>query len=315
MARSLEDIGGNLIDGFTTGPTLLFPVIRRQVNRFRAPVSIATAGPATYSVEQLKAGIINRDPNGSSRTDTTPTAALIIGTFNLNFNDDTIQVLLRNTSDAAETITLAGGTGVTIGGAAVIAAGESRTLTFVRTSSTAVLCTIGAVGSFSGTFTGNLSVTGDITASGSLNGATLAVSGASALTSLSVSGASALVDVTTTGLEKTAPSATPTNLTTNTDLTYTAAQLAVGIITRDPNGGARTDTTDTAANLITGLALSANYQERYCTIVNTADAAETITLAGGVGVTLKGTITIAQNQATRLAFFRTGAAAVCVREV
>ena len=167
-----------------------------------------------------------------------------------------------------------------------------------------MLCTIGAVGSFSGTFTGNLSVTGNITASGSLNGATLAVSGASAL-----------VDVTTTGLEKTAPSATPTNLTTNTDLTYTAAQLAVGIITRDPNGGARTDTTDIAANLITGLGLSANYQERYCTIVNTADAAETITLAGGTGVTLKGTITIAQNQATRLAFFRTGAAAVCVREV
>jgi hypothetical protein len=304
MARSLEDIGGNLIDGFATGPTLLFPVIRRQVNRFRAPVSIATVGPATYSVAQLEAGIINRDPNGSSRTDTTPTAALIIGTFNLNFNDDTIQVLLRNTSDAAETITLAGGTGVTIGGAAVIAAGESRTLTFVRTSSTAVLCTIGAVGSFSGTFTGNLSVTGNITASGSLNGATLAVSGASAL-----------VDVTTTGLEKTAPSATPTNLTTNTDLTYTAAQLAVGIITRDPNGGARTDTTDIAANLITGLGLSADYQERYCTIVNTADAAETITLAGGTGVTLKGAITIAQNQATRLAFFRTGAAAVCVREV
>jgi hypothetical protein len=120
---------------------------------------------------------------------------------------------------------------------------------------------------------------------------------------------------TLTGLAKAAPAATPANITTAGAGTYTAANLAVGIITRDPTGSSRTDTTDTAANLITGLALSADYQERYCYVVNTADAAETITLAGGVGVTLKGTITIAQGQATYLAIFRTGAAAVCIREV
>lgn len=302
--RSLSETGGNLINGFGTGLTTVFPLKRRRIDNFNAPATISTAGPATYTVAQFSTGILLRDPNGSSRTDTTPTAALIIGAFALDYDDDTVQILLRNTSDAAETITLQGGVGVTIAGAATIAAGESRTLTLVRTSSTAVLCTVGAVGSFSGAFTGNLSVTGNITASGSLNGATLAVSGASSL-----------VDVTTTGLEKTAPSATPSNETTAGPATYLAAALAVGILTRDPNGNSRTDTTDTAANLITGLSLSADYQERYCTIVNTADAAETITLAGGVGVTLKGTITIAQNQATRLAFFRTGAGAVCVREV
>jgi hypothetical protein len=97
--------------------------------------------------------------------------------------------------------------------------------------------------------------------------------------------------------------------------TYTGALLAAGTILRDPSGAARTDTTDTAASLITALGLDANYKEATALIVNTADAAETITLAGGTGVTLKGAITVEQNTAVRLAILRTGAAAVTVRQV
>lgn len=121
--------------------------------------------------------------------------------------------------------------------------------------------------------------------------------------------------VTFTGLRKVAPSATPANITTAGAGTYTAANLAVGVITRNPSGAARTDTTDTAANLISTLGLTANYQERECLIVNTATAAETITLAGGTNVTLKGTITIEQNTAVRIAILRTGAAAVTIRQI
>lgn len=112
---------------------------------------------------------------------------------------------------------------------------------------------------------------------------------------------------------KFAPSATATNITTAGAGTLTAAALDNGLITRDPNGGDRTDTTDTAANIIAGLDLDANYEERFCVIHNTADAAETITLAGGVGVTLQSAITIAQGSAVKLGIMRTGAAAVVIR--
>ncbi|MET0263236.1 MAG: hypothetical protein ABW223_10090, partial [Rariglobus sp.] len=68
--------------------------------------------------------------------------------------------------------------------------------------------------------------------------------------------------------------------------TYTGALLAGGVILRDPAGASRTDTTATAAQIIASLGLSQNYQEKSVLVVNTADAAETITLAGGTGVTL-----------------------------
>lgn len=108
---------------------------------------------------------------------------------------------------------------------------------------------------------------------------------------------------------------TAANITTAGAGTYTAANLATGVITRDPAGAGRTDTTDTAANLISGLGLTANYQERECLIVNTADANETITLAGGTSVTLKGTITVEQNTAIRIAILRTSGTTVTVRQV
>lgn len=69
--------------------------------------------------------------------------------------------------------------------------------------------------------------------------------------------------------------------------TYTATMLFSGLILRDPNGAGRTDTTDTAANIIAGTpGLSADGDSFLCMVVNTADAAETITLAGGTGVTI-----------------------------
>ena len=92
--------------------------------------------------------------------------------------------------------------------------------------------------------------------------------------------------------------ATKRTVTTNTtasNQTYTAAQIAGGIMLRDPNGSARTDTTDTAANILAQF-LGAKVGSSFMFFVrNNADAAETITVAGGSGVTLSGTGTIAQN--------------------
>jgi hypothetical protein len=114
-----------------------------------------------------------------------------------------------------------------------------------------------------------------------------------------------------------APAAAATNVTTAADVTFTAAQLKTGFITRDPAGGARADLVDTAANLIAaaGLNLAANGQAAQCLIQNTADAAETITLTANTGVTLKGTITIEQDCAIRIEIVRTSATTVCVRQV
>ena len=79
------------------------------------------------------------------------------------------------------------------------------------------------------------------------------------------------------------------------DLTLTAAMLLGGLILRDPNGGARTDTTDTAALIVAAFPNAVVGSSFNVTIRNTADAAETITVAGGAGVTTSGTMTIAQN--------------------
>lgn len=106
---------------------------------------------------------------------------------------------------------------------------------------------------------------------------------------------------------------TVTNLTTAGDLTYTAAQIAGGIITRDPNGGARTDTTDTAAAIIAALDLDTDGDCFEAYIINTADAAEAITLAGGTGVTFANVgQTIAQNESCKLIIRRTSSTTVTI---
>ncbi len=82
--------------------------------------------------------------------------------------------------------------------------------------------------------------------------------------------------------------------------TYTAANLIGGLILRDPNGDNRADVTPTAAQIVAGFAGGIVGSSFEFTIRNTANAAETITLtAGDGGVTLSGTMTIAQNNSKR----------------
>lgn len=110
-----------------------------------------------------------------------------------------------------------------------------------------------------------------------------------------------------------AVAANATTLATAGAGTLLAAAILTGLILRDPAGANRTDTTDTATNLVAALPLDANYKEFHFTIVNTADAAETITLAGGSGVTLQTAITIAQNSAVKLTLIRISATALVLQ--
>ena len=93
-----------------------------------------------------------------------------------------------------------------------------------------------------------------------------------------------------------------------TNQTLTAAQLLGGIIEHAPTGAA-TDTTDTATNLDAAYA-AATKDTFVTTLINTSAGANAITLAGGSGVTLKGSATtVGQNKTATLTFRRTGAGA------
>lgn len=67
--------------------------------------------------------------------------------------------------------------------------------------------------------------------------------------------------------------------------TYTAANILTGTIVRDPAGGDRTDTLDTAANIVAAIPGATVGDIIDFKLVNGADAAETITVDAGAGGT------------------------------
>jgi hypothetical protein len=90
-----------------------------------------------------------------------------------------------------------------------------------------------------------------------------------------------------------------TTVTTAGAVTHTASAVVGGLILRDPNGAGRSDLFPTAANIYQALGASPKYigQSFDVHIRNTADANETITMTTNTGLTLSGTMTIAQNNA------------------
>lgn len=144
----------NTIEGNTWYALNAYPI--RQSGTWSATNLIrsndyGTGGVSTYTTAGDRAPIAYgdirlpvhlRDPNGAARTDTTDTAANINARV-LFYDGMTHEITYLNTGESAETITIAGGTGVTIfnseGAAdAVIPAGSGAKLLFLRTSSTTV---------------------------------------------------------------------------------------------------------------------------------------------------------------------------------
>jgi hypothetical protein len=93
------------------------------------------------------------------------------------------------------------------------------------------------------------------------------------------------------------PTTIVTNLTTAGNLTWTVGQVLGGIITRDTNGGARTDTLPTAALLVAGIPGVTVGSTFDFTVYNTAGGANTLTVAVGTGGTgqAANTLTVAQS--------------------
>lgn len=107
---------------------------------------------------------------------------------------------------------------------------------------------------------------------------------------------------------------TPSAITTAGAVTYTADQIYGGIILRDPNGAGRTDILPTAALLVSFMQEEQIGDTLFCTIINTADAAETITIQAGSGGAFDAaqpaaSKAIAQNTSKQLIIRITGIAA------
>jgi hypothetical protein len=100
--------------------------------------------PATFTAGML-GGMLLRDPAGSARTDTTATASEILAAVGNAQTGQSFLFIVRNTADANEVITVAGGTGVTISGTATIAQNATKIFVAVVTSSTTI--TVYSVGS------------------------------------------------------------------------------------------------------------------------------------------------------------------------
>ena len=107
------------------------------------------------------------------------------------------------------------------------------------------------------------------------------------------------------------PGTVPVNATvlnTAGNQTYSVSAYVGGYIARDPNGAPVTDVTPTGIQLAVAnptLPVGGYFDT---TIKNTASGAETITLNGGVGVTLIGAIAIAQNETAVLRTIKTSSA-------
>lgn len=98
-------------------------------------------------------------------------------------------------------------------------------------------------------------------------------------------------------IEAFAKKGTVTTISTAAAVTYTAGQVIGGLILRNTNGLGRADLMPTAAALyaLLGSPVKVTDLSFDFTIRNTAGAAETITLTTNTGLTLSGTMTIAQS--------------------
>lgn len=101
--------------------------------------TLTTAGALTYTPGQVLGGMILRDPNGSARTDTLPTAALLAAAIPGATIGTTFDFFLRNDADASETITIAAGTGgTTTGGGTMTVAQNNAKFFRIRFTAVAV---------------------------------------------------------------------------------------------------------------------------------------------------------------------------------
>ena len=119
----------------TQGTGVVLPTVGPIVN-IATVTTDSTAGALTYTAAMLKGGTILRDPNGAGRSDVTPTAALLVAALPSCVVGTAFEFTIRNTADAAETITVTAGTGATLSGTMTIAQSNTKRFLVVLTNVT-----------------------------------------------------------------------------------------------------------------------------------------------------------------------------------
>jgi len=113
----------------------------------KATVTTKTnASAQTYTASEILGGLILRDPNGGARADKVPTAANLIAAIPDPEVGDSFDFTIRNTADAAETITLTANTAMTMSGTMTIAQNNSKTFRVVITGVTSPAATVYSLG-------------------------------------------------------------------------------------------------------------------------------------------------------------------------
>jgi len=88
--------------------------------------TVATATAVTLTAAQLLGGLILQDPDGGGVTTTLPTAALLVAALPGVNAGTAFEFTIRNTANAAETITVESGSGGTDSGTMTIAQNNTK---------------------------------------------------------------------------------------------------------------------------------------------------------------------------------------------
>jgi hypothetical protein len=102
--------------------------------------TVTTAGDATFTVAQLKGGLILRDPTGASRADLLPTGTNFCGGLPGYATGAGFEFVIKNDADAAEVITVTTNTGVTLVGDMAIGQNELKRFVAIVTGANTYTC-------------------------------------------------------------------------------------------------------------------------------------------------------------------------------
>ena len=108
----------------------------------------STAGANTWSAAEFIGGLCLRDPAGDNRSDVTPTAAQIVAAIPQAVAGTSFRVIIRNTADADETITVTAGSGVTLSGTMTIAQNNTKEFLCVITNVSSEAATLYSLGTY-----------------------------------------------------------------------------------------------------------------------------------------------------------------------
>ena len=95
-------------------------------SRDMAVTADTTSGASTYTGAGVVNGVILRSGNTSGVTDVTPTATLLLASMNNPAIGDTFVFYVRNLNTSTGTVTLSGGTNVTLSGTTTCAINKTR---------------------------------------------------------------------------------------------------------------------------------------------------------------------------------------------